>query len=84
MDNTWTTYRMADGSLVFGEYAWVENEEFFEELDEPVKVVKETWVLQKTEMVVFEPPWWVEDDDDYVTTEKIRRKNGEDDLYREH
>lgn len=58
----WTTYRMADGSLIFGDYAWVEHSEFFEEADEPVHVIKETWVLQSSEEVIFHPSWWDEED----------------------
>lgn len=37
-----TTYRMADGSLVWGEYAFVHDPEFFEDGD-LVEVVVETW-----------------------------------------
>lgn len=60
--DTWTTYKMEDDSLIGGEYGWVANEEYFEELDYPVKVIKETWVLQKSEIVVFHPSWWDEEE----------------------
>lgn len=78
---TWTTYRMEDGSSICGEYAWVENEEFFEDIDEPVRVVKETWVLQSTEVVTFDPFWWDEDEfDSWYDDEEKRRpvKNKEE------
>lgn len=55
---------MEDGSAIWGEYAWVENEAFFEDVGEPVKVIKETWVLQKSEIVVFHPSWWDEEEYD--------------------
>lgn len=58
---TWTTYRMEDDSLIWGDYAFVENSEFFEGVTEPTKVVKETWILQSSEVVVFEPTYWNED-----------------------
>lgn len=76
---------MADGSSIYGEYAWVENEEFFEDVDEPIKVIKETWVLQKSETIVFEPQWW--DEDEYEEwyndqdDKKLIRSKETDDIY---
>lgn len=62
----WVTYRMANGEPIFGEYAWVENPEFFDDVSEPVEVVKETWALVSVEPITFggdEP-----DDDDKEAT----------------
>jgi hypothetical protein len=59
---TWTTYKMEDGSLVWGEYSFVTEVEFFEGVTEPTRVIKETWILQDTEVVVFEPEYWNEED----------------------
>ena len=60
----WVTYRMADGSQIWGDYAWVENPEFFDDVVESTKVIKETWILQESETVVFEPVFWNADDYD--------------------
>lgn len=49
---TMTTYKRYDGELIAGEYGWVADVEFFEDDDEPTKVVKEVWKLQSTEVVV--------------------------------
>jgi hypothetical protein len=58
--DSWTTYRLADGDLIGGEFSFVTDTEFFEERDEPVDVVKETWVLQSSETVTFKPYGWDE------------------------
>lgn len=60
----WVTYRMADGTEIFGEYAWVTDPEFFEDGDEPIEVIKETWKLIGSETVTFKPSWWTDDDED--------------------
>ena len=39
------TYRNADGSYVGGEYAHVGELDFWNDCDEPVKVIGEKWVL---------------------------------------
>lgn len=64
MSKEWVTYRLADGSLIWGEYAFVTETEFFEDLDYPVDVIKETWVLQDSETVNFAPLWWSDEEDD--------------------
>lgn len=51
----WTTYKIADGSLVWGEYEWVGELQFFEEVDEPVTLLKETWVCVSREQIVVGP-----------------------------
>jgi len=53
---------MEDGSDVWGEYAFVVHEEFFDGVTEPTRVIKETWILQDTEVVTFEPEYWNEED----------------------
>ena len=50
---TMVTYRMADGSLVWSEYDLVWDEEFFEEVDEPIDVTVETWVRVSTKTVTY-------------------------------
>ena len=37
------TFRMADGSLIYGEYDYVHDTEYFEGADEPVEVIREVW-----------------------------------------
>lgn len=59
----WTTYRMADGSDIYGEYAWVTDTEFFEESDR-CEVVKETWKLVASEDIVINEYEDDEDDDE--------------------
>lgn len=54
---------MANGSAVWGEYAFVTDTEYFDDITESIKVIKETWVLQDSEVIVFEPfPDWTEED----------------------
>lgn len=51
-----TTYRLADGDPVYGEYAFVTDTEYFNDRFDPVKVVQERWVLSKrVEMWLPEP-----------------------------
>ena len=64
----WTTYRMEDGSLIWGDYAWVENPEYFEGVTEPTKVIKETWILKDSKIEIFEPIYW--DEEDYEDMEE--------------
>jgi hypothetical protein len=65
-DGEMTTYRMADGSQVYGEYSFVTDLEFFDESDEPVELVKETWILRFREHVRYHSPLcqsFLEDDE---------------------
>lgn len=50
---TLTTYRLANGEPVFGEYEWVTGPEFFEKCDEPTTVIKEEWVLESAQEIVY-------------------------------
>jgi hypothetical protein len=61
-EKIWTTYRLEDGSPIFGDYSWVDGTEFFEDVTETTKVIKETWVLQDSEVITFEPVFWAEED----------------------
>lgn len=51
-DKEWTTYKIANGDLVWGEYEWVSDLNFFEEVDEPATLLKETWVCVGREEIV--------------------------------
>ena len=46
---TMTTFRRADGELIWGEYRFVGEEEFFDNDFPHTEVVKETWVLRSSE-----------------------------------
>lgn len=63
-NDSFTTYRMADGSLIYGEFTFVTESEFFDGIDIPTEVVKETWSLVSRETVTFTPYGWSEEDDD--------------------
>jgi hypothetical protein len=62
MGETWTTYKLADGEQIAGEYSWVDSdiEEWIDpgELDEPVEVIKETWWLLASEIITIKPTDW--------------------------
>ncbi len=53
MDDGWVTYRLANGDQVWDEYAFVVNTEFFEDVDRPTEVIKETWTLVASETIIF-------------------------------
>ena len=44
-DGIWTTYRLADGEPIYGEYAWVDDSSYFDDMGEAVEVIVETWQL---------------------------------------
>lgn len=57
-DVTMTTYKRADGELIWGDYAHVSDLEFFEEerYDQAgVKIVKEVWVRSEVEEIHLHP-----------------------------
>lgn len=58
----WVTYKLANGDLVGGEYGFVTDDEFFDDIDEPVEVVKQTWRLVSSETVTFKPPWYEDEE----------------------
>lgn len=43
---TMTTYRRADGELIYGEFSFVCDTEFFEDADETTEYVEEVWELK--------------------------------------
>lgn len=43
-----TTWRMADGTLIAGEYSFTTTPEFFDDEDDPVRVVREVWSLTES------------------------------------
>lgn len=59
---TMTTYRMANGDLIFGEYGFVNDPDYFDEVDQPTEVVREKWSLIEAETIIFGAD---EDDEDY-------------------
>jgi hypothetical protein len=59
--DAFTTYRMADGSQIYGEFSFVTETEFFDDYDGPIAVIKEEWRLASRTEVVFKPSWWVEE-----------------------
>ena len=38
-----TTYKRADGEMIADEFGWVADIDYFEDLDEPIKLVREDW-----------------------------------------
>lgn len=52
-----TTYRMADGSYVYGDYERVGDTEWFEEdaYYGAVEVVRDVWVLKESTALTFHP-----------------------------
>ena len=61
---TMITYRLASGDLIYGQYGWVTDSDYFDDVDWPLEVVRETWQRMDSEPVTFEPPGWKADDDE--------------------
>ena len=57
-------YEMADGSMVFGEYQWVTDLDFFDDREEEVRLIKRTYQLVSEEEVVLPDPYPIEDEAD--------------------
>jgi hypothetical protein len=57
------TYKQADGGLIFGEFSFVTELEFFDDADKPIEVVKETWQRVAVETFTVKPPWWSDDEE---------------------
>jgi hypothetical protein len=55
--NDFTTYEMADGSQVWGEYSFVTELEFFEDRDSEIKLIKKTYRLLTTEEITLPDPF---------------------------
>lgn len=56
---TLVTYKMADGSLIGGEFSWTTGTEFFDDCDEPADVVREVWQLVTRESLRLNPPGYM-------------------------
>lgn len=57
-------YREADGSLIYGEYSFVTELDWFDDRDDEVKLVRQTWQLvDAVEVVLPDPHPLVEDDE---------------------
>lgn len=65
MSDELVTYRNADGKPIAGEFDFVMGLEWFDDLDEPIELVRERWVLGERETIVVKPSWWddLKDDD---------------------
>lgn len=51
-----TTYKQADDGLVWGEFGWVTDLEFFDDHDgDPIELVKEVWVRESIETITHHP-----------------------------
>jgi hypothetical protein len=59
-----TVYEMADGDLVFGEYQFVTDLDFFDDRDEEVKLIKRTYRLIAEEEIVLPDPYPIGSDDE--------------------
>lgn len=59
--NIWTTYHREDGNLIQENFLWVDSIEAFDDIVETTKVIKETWILQNSEIITLEPVFWSED-----------------------
>lgn len=47
MSDKTTTYRHANGELVYGEYATVGDLDYFDDEDPGVQIIEEVWVLER-------------------------------------
>lgn len=50
-----TTYRLADGELIAGEFGWVAETEWFDDGDDPVELVREVWQRVKVDRLTYLP-----------------------------
>ena len=55
---TMTIYRRADGEPIYGEYDFVTQTEWFEDIDEPVELIMEDWSLTGSKLVTLYPALW--------------------------
>lgn len=81
-DEPFVTYRLADGSLIYGEYTFMCEDDTWTngDLDEPVDVVKETWVCVERECITFKPDWWDESREEDDTVDLVTGCDGADDV----
>jgi len=57
-------YAMEDGSLVYGEFSFVTDLEFFDDRDYEIRLVKRVYALVSEETIVLEDPYPIEDEED--------------------
>ena len=50
---TMTTYCLANGELIDGEFSFVTTDDFFGDVDDRTEIVKQVWVLQSEEHIVL-------------------------------
>lgn len=49
-------YRMADGDLIYGEFSFVTDLEWWDERDREVKLVRQRWMLVDAEEITLPDP----------------------------
>lgn len=52
---TFTTYKRTDGEMIGGEFSFVTGLEWFDDDDEPTELLRETWVLKSTAVIMVGP-----------------------------
>jgi len=62
--DTWTTYCRADGEMIYGDYSFVTELEWFEEDYEPTSLVQQTWQLVETTQITVNESVIDDEDDD--------------------
>lgn len=50
-----TTYKRADRDLIYGEYGWVTDLDYFDDADDPIELVEEVWERRSTRRIVKLP-----------------------------
>ena len=60
---TMTTYEMANGDDIYGEYRFVCELEYLEGSDEPTDIIKKVWRLESEEAITVTPAGWPEPED---------------------
>lgn len=53
-DQRMTTYKLANGEPVLGEFSWVTDLDYFDDLEEPVEIIEQRW-----ECVITQRRWLV-------------------------
>ena len=63
-DAPFVTYEMADGSMIWDEYKFVTELEFFEDRSDEIRLIKKTYRLISAEEVVLPDPYPIGNDAD--------------------
>lgn len=74
---TWKTYRNVDGSPIMGEYSFMTEPDYWQEVaddDGYAEVIEETWVLVETRVLKFGSTevWCAECDEEFDIPEPTR------------